>query len=601
MTDRITLISLEIEAFKSFRAVTKIAFDDVAGLNFLTGKNEVEPRMGANGAGKTSVGDALNWCLYGASALGDRAGELATWGMKRPRVIATFDISGDVMAIERQGSPDRLAINGTAATQAEVDSMMGLHRARFAQAVLFGQGVPFFLDLPVPARGALLDEALDLTIWHKAAATAKAADGVLRADAEDVQRALSYELGRSDALPNLDELERLSNEWRAEADARIELAVQAAENAEGRRDALAAHADKLRASYAKAAKPDEATVRAARKELDGLRSKRDALVGGLDHQRRHAKIHRDGTKSCPTCGQNIDAAHSKQVLHELDMQEIDSKITIDELESAMKRGAATLERAVQMAARITQSLQRLAEDGREAVARVDAATRELERAEAAAAKMLDAPDTNPFAAQIANAKMDAKAIEKACADLHENAAKIAGQIIINDYWKSAFTRVRLFVIKRILAHLEIEVANAASLLGLVGWTIEFKTETETKSGTLKSGIQVQVRSAASPGAWTLWSGGEGQRIRIAVQMGLANMLQRLSGVDYAFEIWDEPSGYLSDEGIDDLLECLRHRARTSGKAIWLIDHRTYSYAFDKSWVVVKTAAGSYIDQEGKAA
>ena len=61
---RIELISIELACFKSFIAPQLITFEADKGLNFLGGLNKVHPRMGANGAGKSSLWDAMFWCFY---------------------------------------------------------------------------------------------------------------------------------------------------------------------------------------------------------------------------------------------------------------------------------------------------------------------------------------------------------------------------------------------------------------------------------------------------------------------------------------------------------------------------------------------------------
>src|SRR5438105_2322957 len=71
---------LEIENFKCF--TTKQVFDltqYTPGLNFLQGRNDVEPALGSNGAGKSSVFDALTWCIYGRTVDNLRNPDIKPW------------------------------------------------------------------------------------------------------------------------------------------------------------------------------------------------------------------------------------------------------------------------------------------------------------------------------------------------------------------------------------------------------------------------------------------------------------------------------------------------------------------------------------------
>ena len=168
-----------------------------------------------------------------------------------------------------------------------------------------------------------------------------------------------------------------------------------------------------------------------------------------------------------------------------------------------------------------------------------------------------------------------------------------------DFWKAAFKRVRLFMVKRVLAQLEVETASAAVALGLIDWKISFSTELETKSGSVRPGIHIVVKSPIASAPWEVWSGGEGQRIRLAVALGLSSLIQRLGGVSIGFEVHDEPSAWLSQEGIDDLITHLQHRVQVTGKSIWLCDHRSLSQAaFDEIWEVSKTRDGSQVKMIG---
>jgi energy-coupling factor transporter ATP-binding protein EcfA2 len=152
--------------------------------------------------------------------------------------------------------------------------------------------------------------------------------------------------------------------------------------------------------------------------------------------------------------------------------------------------------------------------------------------------------------------------------------------------------MQLFLIKQTLGFLEVEVCAAASALGLPNWKIAFTTESETKSGTTKMAVQIIVTDAAN-GSELIWSGGEEQRIRLAVALGMSNLIQRMSNTFYDLEVWDEPTNFLSNEGIEGLLSCLQYRSVQQGKGVWLIDHRALVFSgFSQVWTMTKTIEGS---------
>jgi ABC-type uncharacterized transport system ATPase subunit len=71
----------------------------------------------------------------------------------------------------------------------------------------------------------------------------------------------------------------------------------------------------------------------------------------------------------------------------------------------------------------------------------------------------------------------------------------------------------------------------------------------------------------------------------------------MAGAHYEFEVWDEPSAWLSAQGIDDLLGCLAMRADSTGKTIWILDHRALWHAgFAETWQVTKRDTGSILQR-----
>ena len=88
--------------------------------------------------------------------------------------------------------------------------------------------------------------------------------------------------------------------------------------------------------------------------------------------------------------------------------------------------------------------------------------------------------------------------------------------------------------------------------------IKFDTERETTTGTVSKGFQVLIYSPDNkePVPWEAWSGGEAQRLRLAGSMGLASLILDSKGIKSNIEIFDEPSAYLSQSGIEDLVELL---------------------------------------------
>ena len=167
------------------------------------------------------------------------------------------------------------------------------------------------------------------------------------------------------------------------------------------------------------------------------------------------------------------------------------------------------------------------------------------------------------------------------------------------YWVAGFKRVRLFIIEETLKALEMEVNSSLTSLGLVDWQIEFDVERENKSGGVTKGFVVFVRSPdhPEPVRFESWSGGETQRLQLAGDLGLANLIMQQAGLVSTIEMLDEPSEHLSTEGVMDLVETLAQRAIHDDKRILLVDHRTIDFSgFTDTINIIKTEDGSAFEK-----
>lgn len=689
----INLLCVEIHNFRSIREqVVDFGAPSIPGFKFLGGINEVEPRLGPNGSGKTSLWEAICWCCFGRSTRGARTSQVISWGAESVAVSTFWRINGDVCVIKRGGPPERIYLNDNEAapmTQQDIEHLLGLNYDQFLHCVIFGQGRPLFPDLKIAERSELLDQVLNLELWNQCSEVAskrqKAADLKLRG----VEQARSYLNGQIATIPNdeilldaitawelrrkedmtaiqarlqeweqgracmlaearahadvweadkrrrIEENEHADKQWHAERDAQLDALGAQLEAEESARDLIAEPA-----STAQIEREVQAKTHQVRQQ-EQLVNQLHAAVATLQTRRRQ----QDETiqdlltaKNCRTCGQLLPQDNSARVA-ELRGQVVDTQ---KELESKIGDRAAEQTRlailqneirelTAQNASTLTAvALQRTKKDN--AVAKVAATqerirqlVREIEAGSrfalviASITREMNPHDRNiaamereenPYTGSLQtcretiNPKVEAREVanRQRVKLTQEWEAKRDEQLALEalmaklEYWKGAFKRIRLFYVGQVLAALEIEIQAAISVHGLDGWRIKLMTETENKSGTTKLGVQIRVLSqSGQEGEWETWSGGEGQRLRLAMAEGLASLIQRAAGVWFDVEVWDEPSAWLSTEGVDDLLEALQYRAQSLKKSIWLIDHRSLAFSgFSEIWTARKFAEGTKV-------
>jgi DNA repair exonuclease SbcCD ATPase subunit len=596
---QIRIDSVVIQNFKSFRhAEVKLP---IGGFNFLGGRNEVEPQLGANGAGKSSFWDAIFWCLYGTDALGNRASDLTAIGQKKPVVGVCLQVDGSEHLVYREGNPNKLSMDADPCDQSAVDALLALNAQRFLNAVLFAQKGEQFYEMRAADRGLLMDSILDLGSWlalsDKAASEASVQERHIQA-----QR---IELARAEAsIPSArerEELEQAHADHARQMDDKLDAAIREVERLEAAIPDLASLAQremdaaaKLQAQVDEFERQREKTIELMQPNSAAISELHRHLVGVIKRRDFFRQTH-----FCPTCTQEITRAKQR---------EIGAQIADEEAEIREKM-APLISRLISRDEQLSKEHDALVEKRKAAQVKLLAGApllqeinldlRDARRALDGALKIMGGlerdAEQNPISkllAALAAKDQEARSNAKRFAD---GIAFAEAEKRHADYWKTGFKKVRLFLIKQALAFLTLETANAAQALGLIGWQIDYVTEVETKSGSMRAGIAIKISSPA--GAIILTSGGESQRIRMAITIAIASMIQRMAGVDYGLEIWDEPTAHLSSEGIGDMLDCLRNRAGNTGKAVWIVDHQIQMHAgFDRSWVVVKSEQGSAIEK-----
>jgi DNA repair exonuclease SbcCD ATPase subunit len=584
---QVNLTRIEIAQFRSFVEPVSIDLSTTAGLKFIGGDNKLEPKLGANGAGKSSVFDAVSWCLSERSIKGLRASDLISYGKDRTEVATCWDIDGEQFRIHRGGPPSRVTINENPADQQDIDNLLGLSRARFLNSVLFGQAIPLFIDLPQPARGDLLDEVLQLELWmqaaDKAAARFRERDKALR----DLQSVIANLQGQIQGLPDIAALTTNERQWEGQRRTRVrELTTQ-----------LKAAKSELKETPR--VEFDSSIVDDAKQLLDAQRKRMNVYLeegGGLRAKKEHIEQQLEtvtDNAECPACGQEItdDFAekHREHLLKELEVA-VD---VLDQWSDKLTR-AKQRERALEEEWRVAQrqlECQRL--DRALTEAKFKSKQTEIENLERQIESVT--AETNPYSEMRANAVANKERLEFDLAGKQgEHEVRVTELAGLN-YWRNGFKKVRLFCLDNVLQELEVETRNSLLALGLIDWKIDFKTATETKSGTVKLGVQVNVKPPKHKATkFDVLSGGEGQRARLAGSLGLANLVQRWAGVHYNFEVWDEPTAWLSPEGVENLLECLSYRADSQNKSIWVCDHRALLHSsFAETYMVTKDAQGSH--------
>lgn len=592
----VTICDGSIENFKSFHKKTKLIFDTESkklGFNLITGINLVEPRLGANGVGKSSLWDAVCYCLFGTGIKTSRASELLSIDKKRLAIELNICVDGEFHLINRSYPPNKIYIDGVESEQQDIDNLIDITKQQFLNSVIFGQAVPLFIDLSVPARGDLLDELLQLELWMEASDKASAIANVRNLDLSKVKLSISKIEGQISSLKEID-LDEEENNWNTKHESEISELLNEFEEQEIKFNKKSKELSKLKElKY-----PDINNIDFDIGVLEKATTKNNGDIAVFNANMLNLKdeitFYTENT-DCKLCGQQISPEFAKGIVDKNKKLLNDMEFEVKELQHKIKANREEIQNLKLKREDIITKYN--AKNGIfiELKTQVLALENSLNRIEKDLNKKSE--ETNPYTIQKDKNKERVSALTKELFTVSKEKRNIEKVIETAEFWKQEFKQVRLYCLKKVLRELEIETMNAANELGLVGWDIHYTTETETKSGTTKFGVQILIKSVLNNINFSSLSGGESQRVRLCVALGLASLIERWAGVKFNLQVWDEPSAWLSQEGIEDLLQCLNNLCETRQKSLYICDHRALIYSgFTDIITLQKTERGTEILQ-----
>lgn len=585
---------IEMTNFKSYRGAHKFEFPQQTGLYYLTGENQRDPRLEANGAGKSTLLDAIYWCLYGTTTRGLRAGEIISRGEQSATVAVMLRIGNDVLKVTRKQSPNSLTVSeGGEATHIEEKALqrrLRLGPEAFTYSVMFPQFGRAFFDLSPTEKLALFSEISELDIWLK---MSERADARATAIAVEINTFAQEKADASSSIETIQsEVEALEGKAAAfkeeqttaysallmrRGNAQTALSKDKDEAVFEEKQLVRAHADvKDAKADAESATAYKNKIAQAKQELLYTRKVLGEKVAELNAEK---KSFQTLGPRCITCHQKISDKHADDVLAAITAQIIAATTAITETDEIIRRKTVGMTNASTNEAGYTEGLLGLisierSHQQRLTHLRADIRGHEGRLIEIEAQLGTEKKRENPYLSIIDDKERALSTWTKKLKVATVNHRSASEDHAATVYWVTGFKRVRLFIIEELLNGLELEVNKCLEGLGLTGWEVQFAVEKENKTGGISKGFHTFITdpSGAAKVKWESWSGGETQRLRLAGNLGLANLIMLKAGLTGAIEFYDEPSQHLSTAGMIDLAEVLRERAEAMGKKVWIADH-----------------------------
>lgn len=623
---------LEIEAFLTIGEATVDL--DGRGLIHISGESD-ETAADSNGAGKSSVADAIAWVCWGETARGVGADDVinATLGKGTRVKLPILDGADSYEIVRHRKHPKgknslQVFANGveitkgtTSETQKLIEKILGCSQEVFNASIYAGQeAMP---DLPAMADKQLkllVEQAAGVDVLSRAYEVARERMRAASQTRADAQIALDRSTDRhAHTRAQIDRQTQARDTWTRDQAGRVQrarqAAIDAATEAKAQKDAhnpqdavdLQTEIDATRQVLASvSAERDRERLLASEAQqavsaLSGL----EARVSQAADQVRQAKRKSDAVKSsvgtpCGECGKPHTAADldTAQTLADKRLQEAAAVYT----DAKGKRDAVvTLRDAAEKAlgdhragmTDVSVETGKLSALGRE-LAIVEGTGREVDRLVQRAHMLADefkrvAAETNPHDDLLGQLDGDLKA---AAADLDRADRSVSEASELLDYANAV---VDVFAPAGVRAHRLDEATpylneRTAHYLGsLTDGAIEayWTTLTLARDGkTLREQFSIAVQKQGSAAGFKPLSGGEKRKVRLSCALALQDLVCSRAAKSIELFVGDEIDDALDPAGLERLMGVLEEKARERGTVL-IISHNDIAHYARQHLIVAK--------------
>jgi DNA repair exonuclease SbcCD ATPase subunit len=638
---------IEIE---NFLAITegKVSLSD-RGLVLIQGENDDDPSASSNGAGKSSMADAVSWALYGSTARGISGDSVVNNKVgKNCRVVLTVDDDGKKFLITRhrkhktgkntltllqvlEDDSHKNMTEGTdKLTQDKVNKLIGCSYEVFRSAVYAGQeqmpDLPAMTDkhlkiLIEEAAGIkFLEEAYDEARNEATAATGRHSSAVTQ-HKNAVER-------RFAEVERIADLTDRQTTWVHNQKVKIKekkdlLGQYVMQYGEHKAKYEAADVPALEAKrkeiLTKITTTSE-TERATERDLLRLQNKYFSL---LDAETKSLKYAKDALAHAQTHLESVDAEVGKPCEgcgRDLTKETVSSrrKIFEEKVETA-KNLIVDAEKNLEDAKLLYNDASRQLEEFRAKMidfskeeADIEALNGMISKAEAIKSEMAKAASSakgckseiealekeeNPFTALIERTHLLVKNIELEIEEAKKNVEVREREKEIANLTASVFSPsgVRAEILDEVTPFLNDQTAAYLGALSDGNITATWSTISYTAKGDARERFVIEVKNELGADNFMGLSGGEKRKVRIACTLALQDLVARRAIKPIELFIGDEIDDALDDAGLERLMGVLEEKAKERG-SVFVISHRSLRDWISNVLLVQKTKDGSIIKE-----
>lgn len=627
------------------------------GLTLIEGRNEDDESANSNGAGKSSLVDALCWCLYGVTGRGVSGDAVINKKAKKECVVGVevWTEGLNCYYIERGRKSKRLGNNlivqhvivdgndvgsgceltktTVADTQAVVNDLLGCSYEIFTSSIYAVQEkMPDLPALTDKNLKTLIEEAAGIDKLQRASeiAHAKYQDCVrLTTETQGKIENLTSELSNNKKLlddvvyerethirnATLERAQQLRYKDLLESELKktSALPVEAVEAIEKKKAEIQAKIDEYSFIEAKGAEKQRLAMSAqshcvmTKKEIEKEKEKIADLNKEINNL--EAKI---GTH-CSECGkvyqaEDLETAKkaiesqiankTKEVLKQIEdfkKQVAEAKVLAKDAEDFKK----SMPNATELMSAMNELNERLKKN-QDVQFQIDTQKRELQNLK----KMIEATEEvtvkgeTPYNKTIKTLEESIAKLEKDKKERESEHEKYAEQQKIAEAVDELYSRkgIRAHILDTVTPFLNERTAFYLNTLSDGEITATWQTLTKTAKGDFKEKFSIDVQSVKGANCFAGLSGGEKRKVRVATSMALQDLVASRAKKPIDLYIADEVDHALDASGLERMMSILEEKAKQFGTAL-VISHNSLRDWIDNSIVVTKRDGISTVSRE----
>lgn len=622
---------------------------DNRGLNAIQGDNQDNTSALSNGAGKSSLVDALSWVLYATTARGVKGDAVVNRAAKKDTWVSACLVHGDIryrVTRHRKHKEHKNALmvtsepldgstpavdlsKGTdAETQKVLEKILGCSQEVFIAAIYSGQEM--MPDLPRMTDRELkrlIEEAAGLQRIELAYEEARARRTTLSGQLATADMALDNAktlVGRDEGTLLVKQGERAA--WDTERSARLAFAraqlqeitalARAAATAlvaeKPQHDARVAEAAELAAKLGKHSELHEAA-----RALERVQTSADVAVdrAGLANARtvvetienQIANAATELAKPCPECGKpHTEDELAEYIAHRTKRLE-DARANLELVKRKVQTQALAAHKAKLVAEQARAGVPDVSDlTARQAVLAAEQRRWDNRIVEARRLKGDADAAQNTLAMREGEANPYAKVVEQLQAQIEDGVKQIAAKTALRDELAKKLeiaeavvkvfgpAGVRAHILDTVTPFLNERTADYLSALSDGAITAAWTTLSKSAAGDLKEKFSIEVTTANDGDSFAALSGGEKRKVRLATALALQDLVA--SRAAHPIDLWvgDEVDDALDPAGLERLMTILERKARERGTVL-VISHNSLSDWCDSITTITKRDGFSYVE------